>query len=84
MIALDQIFFGESMFYRIKCASQFALIALVDYLKIKNFQLIDCQMTTNHLLRFGAREISGREFQKHLKENIKNIIPYDNWKNENK
>jgi leucyl/phenylalanyl-tRNA--protein transferase len=83
-IALDQVFFGESMFSRIKCASQFALIALVDHLTKKNFQLIDCQMTTKHLLRFGAREISGREFQFHLKKNIKNIIPYDDWKNENK
>jgi leucyl/phenylalanyl-tRNA--protein transferase len=83
-IALDQVFFGESMFSRIKCGSQFALIALMEYVKSKNFHLIDCQMTTNHLLRFGAREISGPEFQTHLKENIKNIIPYDNWKNGSK
>lgn len=83
-VALDHVFFGESMFSRIKCGSQFALIALVEYLKSKNFQLIDCQMTTNHLLRFGAREISGQEFQAHLKKNIKKIIPYDNWKNESK
>jgi len=80
-LALDRVFFGESMFSRIKCGSQFALIALIRYLKEKNFQLIDCQMTTNHLLRFGAREISGQEFQTHLKKNIKNIIPYDNWNN---
>jgi leucyl/phenylalanyl-tRNA---protein transferase len=81
-VALDQVFFGESMFSRIKCASQFALIALVEYVKSKNFQLIDCQMTTEHLLRFGAREISSREFQARLKEHIKNIIPSTNWKNE--
>jgi len=81
-IALDKVFFGESMFSKIKCASQFALIALVKYLKSKNFQLIDCQMTTKHLLRFGAREISGRKFQTLLVENIKNIIPYDDWKDE--
>lgn len=81
-VALDRVFFGESMFSRIKCASQFALIALVGYVKSKNFQLIDCQMTTNHLLRFGAKEISGREFQTHLKKHIKNITPYTNWKNE--
>lgn len=79
-VALHRVFFGESMFSRIKCASQFALIALVEYIKSKNFQLIDCQMTTEHLLRFGAREISGREFQTHLKEHIKNIFPSTNWK----
>lgn len=81
-VAMDHVFFGESMFSRIKSASQFALIALVEYLKGRNFQLIDCQMTTKHLLRFGAREISGRQFRTHLKENIKNIIPYDDWKDE--
>ncbi len=79
-VALDQVFFGESMFSRIKCASQFALIALVEYLKGRNCQMIDCQMTTNHLLRFGAREISGREFRRHLKENIKNSIANEDWK----
>ncbi len=83
-IALDQVFFGESMFSRIKCASQFALIALVEYLQSRNFQMIDCQMTTKHLLRFGAREISGQEFRSYLKENINTIIPYDDWNDESK
>ena len=82
-IALDQVFFGESMFSRIKSASQFALIALVEYLKGRNCQMIDCQMTTNHLLRFGAREISGQEFRRHLQENIKNSTAHD-WNHENK
>lgn len=83
-ITLGRIFFGESMFSRIKCGSQFALIALMEYVKSKNFQLVDCQMTTNHLLRFGAREISGREFQIRLKKNIKNLTPHNDWKNGNK
>lgn len=81
-IALDQVFFGESMFSQIKCASQFALIALVEHLKARNCQMIDCQMTTNHLLRFGAREISGREFRRRLKENIKQSIAHDDWNQE--
>ncbi len=83
-ITLDQVFYGESMFSWTKCASQFALIALVEYLKGRNCQMIDCQMTTNHLLRFGAREISGEEFRRHLKENIKNSIANDDWKHESK
>lgn len=81
-IALDKIFFGESMFSGIKCGSQFALIALVNFLSRKKFKLIDCQMTTNHLLRFGAREISGSEFQRYLKANIIKITPDKEWKNE--
>lgn len=83
-VALDRVFFGESMFSRIKCASQFALIALVEYLTSKDFQLVDCQMTTNHLLRFGAREISGHQFQAQLRKNINNITPHTNWRDENK
>ena len=81
-IALDQVFFGESMFSKVKCASQFALISLVEYLKGRNYQMIDCQMTTNHLLRFGAREISGEDFRRHLQENIKQSIANDDWSHE--
>ncbi len=82
-VALDRVFFGESMFSRTSCGSQYALIALVNYLKREKFKLIDCQMTTNHLLRFGAREISGKEFQNLLKENIRKIVPHENWKHDN-
>ena len=78
-IALGRIFFGESMFSRIKCASQFALFDLLTFLREEKFQLVDCQMTTNHLLRFGAKEISGREFQTHLKNYIRDITPHENW-----
>jgi leucyl/phenylalanyl-tRNA---protein transferase len=79
-IALGRVFFGESMFSRMKYASQFALIELLSFLKKINFQMVDCQMTTDHLLRFGAREISGRQFQIHLKEYLKETTPHENWK----
>ncbi len=79
-IALGRVFFGESMFSRTKCASQFAMIDLLKFLKSNNFQMVDCQMTTDHLLRFGAREISGQEFQIHLQEYIKDTESHENWK----
>jgi len=79
-IVLGKVFFGESMFSRMKCASQYAFINLLSFLKSKNFQMVDCQMTTDHLLRFRAREITGRQFQIHLKEYIKEITPHENWK----
>jgi leucyl/phenylalanyl-tRNA--protein transferase len=34
-----------------------------------NFDLIDCQMKTEHLMQFGAREIPGNEFQRLLDKN---------------
>ncbi len=82
-VAIDKVFFGESMFSKISCGSQFAFVALVDFLKSHKFELIDCQMTTNHLIRFGAREISGQDFQRHLAKHIKHITPQPFWTNEN-
>jgi len=57
-VSLGKCFFGESMFTRATNASKVALVALVNYLKALDFCLIDCQITTAHLERFGAREIS--------------------------
>ena len=78
-VALGKVFFGESMFSRISCGSQFALIALVNYLKRESYKMIDCQMTTNHLLRFGAREIDGSEFHTMLKLYISDTSPQEHW-----
>ncbi|PHR23145.1 MAG: leucyl/phenylalanyl-tRNA--protein transferase [Desulfotalea sp.] len=83
-VALGKVFFGESMFSRIRCGSQFALIALMKYLEKENYQMIDCQMTTNHLLRFGAREITGGAFHKLLKLHIPDILPQEHWYSDEK
>ncbi len=61
-ICLGGSFFGESMFSFETDASKIALVALANYLKKYNFDLIDCQVTTNHLLSLGAFEISRNEF----------------------
>ncbi len=61
-VAIGRCFFGESMFTLISNAAKVALVALVDFLKQHNFSMIDCQMTTDNLLRFGAREIPRRHF----------------------
>ena len=81
-VALDKIFFGESMFSHITNCSKFALIELVSYLKSMEYRLIDCQMTTDLLLSFGAREITGKEFQTQLQSHIQNITPNGNWNND--
>jgi len=78
-IALDRIFFGESMFTRVSNGSKVALVALVDRLKSADYQLIDCQMTTRHLVSFGAREISGTEFLDQLNSYIQTTVPGGKW-----
>ncbi len=69
-VALGNVFFGESMFARISNASKAALVALVARLQQQGTAVIDCQMTTNHLLSFGAREIGGAEFRSLLQTHI--------------
>lgn len=76
-IALDKIFFGESMFSLISSGSQFALIALMKFLTSKEFLLVDCQMTTEHLLRFGAKELNRKRFNRFLQRGISTIQPQD-------
>jgi len=78
-IALDRIFFGESMFTRVSNGSKVALVSLVDRLKSADYQLIDCQMTTRHLVSFGAREISGTEFLDQLNSYIQTTVPGGKW-----
>jgi leucyl/phenylalanyl-tRNA---protein transferase len=78
-IRLDQVFFGESMFTKVTDASKIALICLVRQLTTLNIKLIDCQMTTQHLQRFGAREITGSTFQQQLQRLIRTTEPDGNW-----
>jgi leucyl/phenylalanyl-tRNA--protein transferase len=40
----------------------------VNHLKALRFDLIDCQIATTHLKRFGAREISRARYLKELNE----------------
>ena len=67
-IALGRTFYGESMFARADDASKIAFAHLVRQLQRWRFSMIDCQMNTAHLARFGAREIPRREFSRNLTE----------------
>jgi leucyl/phenylalanyl-tRNA--protein transferase len=70
-VSLGRCFFGESMFTHVSNASKVAFVALVQYLQSLNFTLIDCQISTDHLIRFGAREISRTRYLRELEEGLK-------------
>lgn len=70
-VALGGVFFGESMFSKKNNASKVAFATLVLQLAKWGFKFIDCQVTTRHLINFGAREISRTEFMSRLKEALK-------------
>ena len=54
-VSLGGAFFGESMFARVPDASKAAFVTLVRRLQMWGIALIDCQVATEHLERFGAR-----------------------------
>lgn len=78
-VSLGNCFFGESMFTRISNASNVALVKLVEYLNKLSFDMIDCQLTTEHLLRFGAKEIPRAAFLNQLEESIKASTKKGKW-----
>ena len=65
-VALGQVFFGESMFSREANTSKLALVALAKQLQRWKYQLIDCQVSSDHLLSLGATEISREQFHQKL------------------
>ena len=67
-VALRGAFFGESMVTRVRDASKVALVHLVDRLRAGGFRLLDTQMSTPHLARFGVAEIPRAVFERRLAE----------------
>ncbi|MCX7097777.1 MAG: leucyl/phenylalanyl-tRNA--protein transferase [Methylococcales bacterium] len=65
-VALGRVFFGESMFHTRTDASKVAFATLVMQLKAWDYQLIDCQVHTQHLASFGAASCGRSEFVKLL------------------
>lgn len=61
-VSVGAIFCGESMFARESDASKVAFVYLVRQLEDWGFQLIDCQVYTEHLERFGAEEVRRTSF----------------------
>jgi leucyl/phenylalanyl-tRNA--protein transferase len=62
-VRLGGAFFGESMFTHITDGSKAALAALVVRLRVGGFTLLDTQFLTEHLSRFGAREIDRKAYR---------------------
>jgi leucyl/phenylalanyl-tRNA--protein transferase len=78
-VSLGRCFFGESMFTHISNASKVAFVALVKHLQALNFYLIDCQVTTPHLLKFGAREIPRARYLNELDKSLKPSTLKGQW-----
>jgi leucyl/phenylalanyl-tRNA--protein transferase len=69
-VSLGRCFFGESMFSEVSDASKVALVALRHHLQQHQFDFIDCQMPTDHLIRLGARKIARNDFLAELQSSL--------------
>jgi len=78
-LAMGRLFFGESMFSRADNASKVGFVSLVERLEAWQFELIDCQMPTQHLHSLGARAISRQAFADYLARFLDQPSPAD-WR----
>ena len=73
-LALGGVFFAESMFSRVPNGSKIALINLVARLWKTGFKILDVQFLNDHLLQFGAYEISKDDFKTNLQKAIQSDV----------
>jgi leucyl/phenylalanyl-tRNA---protein transferase len=78
-VSLGGAFFGESMFARAPDVSKVALVTLVRALAARGVALVDCQVTTAHLQRFGAREWPRERFLAALEEALRQPTLRGSW-----
>lgn len=78
-VALGSAFFGESMFARSPDASKVAFVTLLGQLRQWGFDLVDCQVETEHLARFGAQSWSRERFLAQLAESVKSPTRRGPW-----
>lgn len=79
-VSLGKCFFGESMFHLKTDASKVALATLVEKLRSWDFHFIDSQMTTEHMLRLGAKELPRRIFLKRLQSALRYPTKRGRWR----
>ncbi|MFK4754317.1 MULTISPECIES: leucyl/phenylalanyl-tRNA--protein transferase [Oceanospirillaceae] len=72
-IRIGVAFFGESMFSRQPNTAKLAFACAAPQLIDNGIKIIDCQMHTEHLARFGIVTLSRRQFESHLHQAIQRI-----------
>ena len=78
-LAIGRVFCGESMFARRPDASKIAFVTLARHLCRWGFELIDCQQATDHLRRFGGREIALEAYLGRLEAGLRGAWRTGRW-----
>lgn len=79
-VAIGRVFFGESMFSKVSNASKVALVFLADKLQQWNYQLIDCQVRSEHLDSLGAEDVPREQFCTMLKKLCNEPVADQAWR----
>jgi leucyl/phenylalanyl-tRNA--protein transferase len=69
-VCIGGVFFGESMFSSVSNASKVAFHYLIKILKDNEFMLLDSQFMNDNVKRYGAIEISKKNFDEILANGI--------------
>lgn len=78
-VALGRAFFGESMFSTETDGSKLALYWLCQQLKAWHFDLIDCQIASDHLQSLGAVEMPRERFLVRLRHAVQQTGHSGSW-----
>jgi len=78
-VALGRAFFGESMFAGVRDASKVALVGLARALRLWSYDFIDCQTTSEHLMRLGARAWPRAAFLQRLQRALRHETKAGPW-----
>lgn len=78
-LAFGDVFFGESMFATRPDASKVAFGTLLAQLTLWGYHTVDCQTYTDHLERFGARDIPRETFLAALADNRRRPERFGTW-----
>lgn len=79
-VSLGGMYFGESMFATASDASKVAFVTLLGNLVEWDFDLVDCQVHTPHLARFGAQKWPRARFLARLHESLQKITRRGRWR----
>ena len=79
-LTFGRAFFGESMFSHVPNTSKLALHALCEKLAEQDFDFIDCQQVTAHMMRLGAVPIPRGEFMRRLRRTLLYDSFHKSWK----
>ena len=78
-VVIGRVIFAESMFSRQSNASKYALYALSQVLKLREFELIDCQVMSEHLTKLGADLLPRPRFAAILRTACDPADRFDGW-----